>query len=988
MLRRAWVRALCVLPLFLTPTAVRSADAASPAASNGGSTLLVAMQSAANARQVPVPVIEATAYVNTRWEWITTPQHNHGVGPMDVLPSQMALASSLSGHTQAAIANDLAANLDAGAALMAHYHTSGADLNSWSAAVATTQGSFVASQIYAVLRSGATRTTSTGETITLAPQSTSPGSTSGAASLATTACSPSPDYGGTACWTPADSSNYTVANRGHDYPIDMIVIHDIEGSYGSAIQDFQTPNYGASAHYVVSFAGDVTQMVREKDVAWHAGNWDYNTRAIGIEHEGYVAYNLYTTAEYNASAAIAASICSRYGVPMDRTHVIGHNEVPDPNNPGPFGGSDHHTDPGPYWDWTYYMAQAQADARQLPSPPHLMPDVVATAGPTSATVTWTPARTCRAADAATTGYTVTGQPGNLSIDLPGTATTTTFTGLQPGTSYTFTVTAHNSYGDGAAPSNSVIPGRCDTVGVNANPASPQPAGTQVTISATSTGCANPTYEFWIKAPGASLYTLAQGYSSSATYSWNTAGLAGGTYAIDVWAKDANSPGTYSNAWGTWDGYNADRTYSLAITPCASASLSASPSSAAKAGMAVSITATASGCLNPRYEFWVLAPGSSLFTLAQPYGSNATLNWNTSGLSSGTYRINVWVQDASSPGLYSNAYGSWDTYNANLTYDLTVGCPSVADSAAPAGAARAGTAVSVTATAPGCPNPQYEFWILKPGATLYALVQPYGGSATFNWSTSSQPAGSYRINVWVRDSSSPGVFSNASGSWDAYNANLTYTLSAGCPSVSDSASPGTAAMAGMNVTVTAVAPGCANPEYEFWILKPGASLYTLAQAYSSSATLNWSTGGQPLGSYVVNVWVKAAGSPGVSSNDSGSWDAYNAGLAYALTQGCPSVSDSASPASSTTIGTTVSVTASAPGCSSPEYEFWILYPGASLYTLARAYGSSPTLSWSTSGQPAGTYRINVWVRQSGTSGVYSNSSGGWDAYNANLTYLLR
>jgi len=93
----------------------------------------------------------------------------------------------------------------------------------------------------------------------------------------------------------------------------MIIIHDIEGSYGSAIQVFQRPGFEASAHYVVSYGGDVTQMVREHDIAWHAGNWDYNTRAIGIEHEGFAwTPGLYTTAEYDASARIAASICSRY----------------------------------------------------------------------------------------------------------------------------------------------------------------------------------------------------------------------------------------------------------------------------------------------------------------------------------------------------------------------------------------------------------------------------------------------------------------------------------------------------------------------------------------------------------------------------------------------------------------------------------------------------------------------------------------------------
>ena len=106
---------------------------------------------------------------------------------------------------------------------------------------------------------------------------------------------------------------------------------------------------------------------------------------------------------------------------MDRTHVIGHYQVPDPNNPGQYGGVDHHTDPGPYWDWTYYMATAQSDAKALPSPPHMMPDPVATNGATSVTVTWQPAQTCRAADAPITSYTVVGQPGNLTMTVAASA---------------------------------------------------------------------------------------------------------------------------------------------------------------------------------------------------------------------------------------------------------------------------------------------------------------------------------------------------------------------------------------------------------------------------------------------------------------------------------------------------------------------------------------------------------------------------------------
>src|SRR4029077_13748803 len=97
----------------------------------------------------------------------------------------------------------------------------------WRAALTAAQGPVVARAIMAVLAGGAGRTTSTGETITLAPQSI-PTSGSSSANGPAAATTTSPDYP-PATWVPADSSNYTVANRTHDYPIDMIVIHDIEG---------------------------------------------------------------------------------------------------------------------------------------------------------------------------------------------------------------------------------------------------------------------------------------------------------------------------------------------------------------------------------------------------------------------------------------------------------------------------------------------------------------------------------------------------------------------------------------------------------------------------------------------------------------------------------------------------------------------------------------------------------------------------------------
>ncbi|NUK03414.1 N-acetylmuramoyl-L-alanine amidase [Streptomyces lunaelactis] len=148
-------------------------------------------------------------------------------------------------------------------------------------------------------------------------------------------------------WTPATSVNYTVSDRPAEYPVQYVVIHVTQETFADTIGIFQNPAKQVSAHYVVrSSDGYVAQCVRESNVAWHAGNWDYNTRSVGIEHEGWVDKPQYFThAMYERSAALTARVCDRYGIPKDREHIIGHNEVP---------GADH-TDPGLFWDWVRYI---------------------------------------------------------------------------------------------------------------------------------------------------------------------------------------------------------------------------------------------------------------------------------------------------------------------------------------------------------------------------------------------------------------------------------------------------------------------------------------------------------------------------------------------------------------------------------------------------------------------------------------------------------
>ncbi|HEY2741608.1 MAG TPA: N-acetylmuramoyl-L-alanine amidase [Gaiellaceae bacterium] len=176
------------------------------------------------------------------------------------------------------------------------------------------------------------------------------------------------DYPG-AKWVAASPKNFQRADRPFSSPITRIVIHTTEGPYASAIRSFSHPGQQASAAYVIrSSDGAITQTVPEQDIAWHSGNRQYNATSIGIEHEAFVGNcSWYTNAMYRSSARLVAFLTRKYGIPIDRTHIIGHYQVPDPFHLGGFGGFAHHVDPGPCWNWGKYMRLIRADAGETPA---------------------------------------------------------------------------------------------------------------------------------------------------------------------------------------------------------------------------------------------------------------------------------------------------------------------------------------------------------------------------------------------------------------------------------------------------------------------------------------------------------------------------------------------------------------------------------------------------------------------------------------------
>ena len=164
--------------------------------------------------------------------------------------------------------------------------------------------------------------------------------------------------------SPYDYGNYDRADRPADgLTIRYVVVHDTEEAYDPTLAEFQNSHAYVSAHYVIrSRDGLVTQMVPTRDVAWHAGNWYVNTHAVGLENEGFALdlSHWFTPRLLDSLARLTRYQAQRFGFPLDRAHVIGHDQVPAPTSAGQAG---MHWDPGPFFDWAHFMALLGAPIR-------------------------------------------------------------------------------------------------------------------------------------------------------------------------------------------------------------------------------------------------------------------------------------------------------------------------------------------------------------------------------------------------------------------------------------------------------------------------------------------------------------------------------------------------------------------------------------------------------------------------------------------------
>lgn len=319
---------------------------------------------------VPVDLLKAVAYVETRWQPVVgEAEHDRqsGVGVFGLAGENLTRGAAAAGLDEETVRTDTAANVAAAAARLAELGAakgiSGDNLMAWAPVLeqfaqvddVEARAGYVR-DVQTVLAGGASATAENGRLVA-----------SIAARDEIAMPEPFTVYAANTDYPYAISRPSPNYNSRNGTAVSLVVIHSCEGGYSGCWGYLRSSAAGASAHYVVNESGsEVTQLVRESQRAWHvaasyncgyAGNQQCgkngvstNNFSVGIEHGGYASQASWSNGLIETSAKLTCNITKRHGVVRDRNHIVSHGQLQPYNR----------TDPGPNWPWSHYISRVRA----------------------------------------------------------------------------------------------------------------------------------------------------------------------------------------------------------------------------------------------------------------------------------------------------------------------------------------------------------------------------------------------------------------------------------------------------------------------------------------------------------------------------------------------------------------------------------------------------------------------------------------------------
>lgn len=370
-----------------------------------------------------------------------------------------------------------------------------------------------------------------------------------------------------------------------------------------------------------------------------------------------------------------------------------------------------------------------------------------------------------------------------------------------------------------------------SVTLSSNQQGPLPEGTTITWTAQAAGGTGSTeYQFMRYSEGSG-WSVAQAYSSSATYAWAPKA---GTHAVQVWVRNTGST-------ENWQAYAASGLFSVAAPQARLSAFSANTAFPTAPGTTVTWTAAATAPGGSvEYKFWRYTQGSG-WLMVQDWSAINTFTWIVSG---GTHAVQVWVRRVGSTASYED----WRSSNLFSVASSPARLSGLsANQTFPVGPS---TTITWTAAASGGSAPlEYKFWLYNWSSGTWSVLRDWSSSSQASW-TPGTATGQHALQVWVRSQGSSASYEDWKGT-EFFN----ITGSTGLSAVTDRTLVGL--REGQSVTWTSQVSGTSGPwEYQFWTYDAASNKWTVQRAYASFNHFTWFP---TAGTKAVQIWVRQAGS---------------------------------------------------------------------------------------------------------------------------------
>ena len=319
------------------------------------------------------------------------------------------------------------------------------------------------------------------------------------------------------------------------------------------------------------------------------------------------------------------------------------------------------------------------------------------------------------------GTQTTSSTGPVSIPWD---TRTVPNGTQP-----LTASARDATGNTGSTTNSVIVQNGPsplTASFTSPAAGATVSGSSVAIGMAASG-GSPAYTYRLTIDGTQAFTLTTS-ATTASYSWNTMGLANGTHTLALTVTDTA-------------GASATATRSVTVQnggtpPVASFT---SPAAGATVTGTIPVNMSVTGGVAP-YTFRLTIDGAQVFTTGPTNATTATYSWNTATYSNGSHTLGLTVTD--STGASGSATRTVTVGTGGGTFAIYITAPS-------AGQTVSGTQwVTIWNDSTAAGARQYTLTV---GTTTVWSESVSGNPVALPWVTTSTPNGVRTLTVTVRDS---------------------------------------------------------------------------------------------------------------------------------------------------------------------------------------------------------------------------------------------